>query len=74
MLGREHRLVVYHLLHVGHDVVGVLRSRHLGLLAPVVYPLVGPGPWAGHLGTAGLGAELGDGPVDEVDVLEKADS
>ena len=35
VLGREHSLVIDHLLDVGHDVVHVLRGRELALLALV---------------------------------------
>ena len=35
VLGREHGLVIDHLLDVGHDVVHVLRGRELALLALV---------------------------------------
>ena len=58
VFGREHRLVVDHLLDVGHDVVHVLRGRELALLALVVKPHVNPGPGTGHLGARGQVTKL----------------
>ena len=38
VLGREHSLVIDHLLDVGHDVVHVLGCRQASLLPLLVYP------------------------------------
>ena len=73
VLGREHGLVIDHLLDVGHDVVHVLRGRELALLALVVKPHVDPGSGAGHLGTRGQVTKLRHRPVKQVYVLEKSD-
>ena len=68
----EDRLVVDDLLDVGHDVVHVLGSRELALLALVVQPHVSTRPGPDHLGTGGKVAELRHGPVQQVDVLEES--
>ena len=72
MFSRKHRLVIDHLLDVGHDVVHVLGSRELALLALVVQPHVSTRPGPDHLGTGGKVAELRHGPVQQVDVLEES--
>lgn len=74
MLGREHRLVIDHLLDVGHDVVHVLRGRELALLALVIEPHVEPGPRPRHLRARAQVTKLRHRPVKQVYVLEKSDS
>ena len=74
VLGREHGLVIDHLLDVGHDVVHVLRSRELALLALVIQPHVEPGPGPRHLRARAQVTKLRHCPVKKVYVLEKSDS
>ena len=74
VLGREHGLVIDHLLDVGHDVVDVLRGRELALLALVIQPHVEPGPGPRHLRARAQVTKLRHRPVKQVYVLEKSDS
>ena len=73
VFGGEHRLVVDHLLDVGHDVVHVLRGREFALLALVIQPHVEPGPRPRHLRARAQVTKLRHRSVKQVYVLEKSD-
>lgn len=70
---RKDGLVVDGLLCEGHNVVYVLWGGDPNLLALLIEPKVGSSGRAAHVGAATHGAELGDGAVHQVDVLEEVD-
>lgn len=72
-LGGEKCLIIQLILHPSHQIVNVLGCRafdgllNIGAISPVI--LI---PWScRHHGAARLGAELGDGTVQHVDLVEE---